>query len=480
MNIKGGALEFDIIANNGQINSALAETKRRVQGFTDATVEGGDRMEAAYREAAAQIEAAFKDIDTMAAIHSNAIADLEKEYARLGEAAGAAFMKGTAKGDEEYRALTAKQQAIKDEIAQRKALLQEVANTADALQKEEQTLNENKAKVEQNAKAKGMLRTQVMNLKNSLAEMEQNGKRNTDEYRAMQAELGRLADAMSDANTQAKIMSDDYQNMNTVLEVMGGISGAFSAAQGAVGLFAGENENLQKIMVKVQSLMAITIGLQQVAKTLNKDSYTQLVLVRKAKELLTVAETKFATALGISNVAAKALMATLTLGLSVAITAAIALISKFISKNREAKKAQEEFNNKVVEAAAEPVTAITELSTAWNRLGNDMAAKNKFIEDNKDRFEDLGFSIKTVKEAEDLLVANKSKFIEACLERAKALAVQELAVEKYKEVLKAQQELEATPKAYVSKKGTYKDGYGVERKGVIIENPAIGKRPKMP
>lgn len=472
MNIKGGALEFDIIANNGQINSALAETKRRVQGFTDATVEGGDRMEAAYREAAAQIEAAFKDIDTMAAIHSNAIADLEKEYARLGEAAGAAFMKGTAKGDEEYRALTAKQQAIKDEIAQRKALLQEVANTADALQKEEQTLNENKAKVEQNAKAKGMLRTQVMNLKNSLAEMEQNGKRNTDEYRAMQAELGRLADAMADANTQAKIMSDDYQNMNTVLEVMGGISGAFSAAQGAVGLFAGENENLQKIMVKVQSLMAITIGLQQVAKTLNKDSYTQLVLVRKAKELLTVAETKFATALGISNVAAKALMATLTLGISVAITAAIALISKFISKNREAKKAQEEFNNKVVEAAAEPVTAITELSTAWNRLGNDMAAKNKFIEDNKDRFEDLGFSIKTVKEAEDLLVANKSKFIEACLERAKALAVQELAVEKYKEVLKAQQELEATPKAYV----TYKDGYGGERKGVIIEKSRDWKK----
>lgn len=469
MNIKGGALEFDIIANNGQINSALAETKRRVQGFTDATVEGGDRMEAAYREAAAQIEAAFKDIDTMAAIHSNAIADLEKEYARLGEAAGAAFMKGTAKGDEEYRALTAKRQAIKDEISQRKTLLQEVANTADALLKEEIALNENKAKVEQNAKAKGMLRTQVMNLKNSLAEMEQAGKRDTDEFRAMQAELGRLADAMADANTQAKIMSDDYQNMNTVLEVMGGISGAFSAAQGAVGLFAGENENLQKIMVKVQSLMAITIGLQQVAKTLNKDSYTQLVLVRKAKELLTVAETKFATALGISNVAAKALMATLTLGLSVAITAAIALISKFISKNREAKKAQEEFNNKVVEAAAEPVTAIIELSNAWNRLGNDMAAKNKFIEDNKDRFEDLGFSIKTVKEAEDLLVANKSKFIEACLERAKALAVQELAVEKYKEVLKAQQELEATPKAYVSKKGTYKDGYGVEREGVVIE-----------
>ena len=476
MNIKGGALEFDIIANNGQINSALAETKRRVQGFTDATVEGGDRMEAAYREAAAQIEAAFKDIDTMAAIHSNAIADLEKEYARLGEAAGTAFMKGTAKGDEEYRALTAKQQAIKDEIAQRKALLQEVANTADALQKEEQTLNENKAKVEQNAKAKGMLRTQVMNLKNSLAEMEQAGKRDTDEFRAMQAELGRLADAMADANTQAKIMSDDYQNMNTVLEVMGGISGAFSAAQGAVGLFAGENENLQKIMVKVQSLMAITIGLQQVAKTLNKDSYTQLVLVRKAKELLTVAETKFATALGISNVAAKALMATLTLGLSVAITAVIAVISSFVSKAREAKKAQEELNSKIAEIAVKPVASVNELSFAWEKLGDNLAEKEKFVEENAEKFKELGVQVNNVYDAENLLVNNKDAFINAQISKAKALAATSKASEIAQKWLENQLKLEEaqkTPKVTRFVPGdpmTGIGGYTYE-----IDNPAIKK-----
>lgn len=476
MNIKGGALEFDIIANNGQINSALAETKRRVQGFTDATVEGGDRMEAAYREAAAQIEAAFKDIDTMAAIHSNAIADLEKEYARLGEAAGAAFMKGTAKGDEEYRALTAKQQAIKDEIAQRKALLQEVANTADALQKEEQTLNENKAKVEQNAKAKGMLRTQVMNLKNSLAEMEQNGKRNTDEYRAMQAELGRLADAMADANTQAKIMSDDYQNMNTVLEVMGGISGAFSAAQGAVGLFAGENENLQKIMVKVQSLMAITIGLQQVAKTLNKDSYTQLVLVRKAKELLTVAETKFATALGISNVAAKALMATLTLGLSVAITAVIAVISSFVSKAREAKKVQEELNSKIAEIAVKPVASINELSFAWEKLGDNLADKEKFVKENAEKFKELGVQVNNVYDAENLLVNNKDAFINAQISKAKALAATSKASEIAQKWLENQLKLEEaqkTPKVTRFVPGDPMTGIGSYT--YEIDNPAIKK-----
>ncbi len=106
-----------------------------------------------------------------------------------------------------------------------------------------------------------------------------------------------------------------------------GLTGAASAAQGAFGLFAGENENLHKIMLKVQSLMAITIGLQQVQATLNKDSAFMIVTVTKAKDMLAAAELRFATALGISNVAAKALMATLTLGLSVAIGVAIAAIT---------------------------------------------------------------------------------------------------------------------------------------------------------
>ena len=58
-----------------------------------------------------------------------------------------------------------------------------------------------------------------------------------------------------------------------------------SAAQGAVGLFAGENENLQKIMLKVQSLMAITMGLQQLQAALDKDSAFRLVTLNGLKQL---------------------------------------------------------------------------------------------------------------------------------------------------------------------------------------------------
>ncbi len=156
-------------------------------------------------------------------------------------------------------------------------------------------------------------------------------------------------------------------------------------------------------------------------------------------------------ALGISNVAAKALMATLTLGLSVAITAVITLVSKYISKTREAKKAQEEFNSKVVETAINPVASILELSATYNRLGDNIKAKEKFIEDNRDKFEDLGVSVKSVAEAEKLLIDNKEKFIEAQMFKAKALAATETATEKYKEALQKELELENTPEKNLPK-----------------------------
>ncbi len=112
---------------------------------------------------------------------------------------------------------------------------------------------------------------------------------------------------------------------------------AFSAAQGAIGLFAGENENLQKIMLKVQSLMAITIGLQQIEQMLNKDSAFTLVVEAKAKTMLAAATSGLAAALGVSTVAAQALLATLTLGLSAAITAMIVLVSKYVVSQKKLK-----------------------------------------------------------------------------------------------------------------------------------------------
>lgn len=52
-------------------------------------------------------------------------------------------------------------------------------------------------------------------------------------------------------------------------------------ATGIMGAFASENENLVKIQTRVQSVLAITMGLQQVMNALNKDSAFRLVTVVK-------------------------------------------------------------------------------------------------------------------------------------------------------------------------------------------------------
>ena len=47
-NIDGGALSFKSVMDNDQMNEAIEETLRRVQGLSDATVAGGKKMDSAF------------------------------------------------------------------------------------------------------------------------------------------------------------------------------------------------------------------------------------------------------------------------------------------------------------------------------------------------------------------------------------------------------------------------------------------------
>lgn len=466
MNIQGGGLSFEISGSNDKLLSVLNESKKAIQNFSTAAVSGGKGIDRAFENAAAAIEKGFADIDRIVDTNKASLAKLQEEYKRLSSEAAKAFSEAR---DADYRRYIEAAKNIQSEITLREKLINEAQATADQLLQEEKALKKQKETAEKNVSTQISLRTQLRNVREELALLEANGQRGTEAFKKLQQEAGRLTDAIGDATTQARIFSHDNRGLQGMISGLSGVVGAFSAAQGAVALFAGENEDLQKVMLKVQSLMSITIGLQQVANTINKDSAFMLTTVAKAKELLAAATNKLTIALGGSTIAAKALMATLTLGLSVAITVIIAALSKLQSKQAEAKKAQEEFNKKVSEAAGKPVAAYRALQTEWISLSGSLKEREKWVQDNADNFKELGFSVRDAKEAEELLVSNSSKFVEAMMLRAKAAATSELAIEKYKAVIEAQNKLDATPKAYVSKKGTYTDGYGVKRKGTVLE-----------
>lgn len=233
-------------------------------------------------ESLAVIQQGFDEIDRVVDTNKAAIRDLEKEYATLSDKIKIASRKGDSG---EVKRLKEEKRAIQENIAIRKKVNDEAAKTADALAATERQLKKEAEESAKNASKHENLRTKIRELKLELVEMEAAGQRNTDKYKEIQEEVGRLTDAWSDATAQATILAHDQRGMQGIIVGLSGVSGAMSAAQGAVGLFAGENENLQKIMLKVQSLMAITMGLQQLQAALDKDSAFRLVTLNGLKQL---------------------------------------------------------------------------------------------------------------------------------------------------------------------------------------------------
>nr|UWI15119.1 MAG: hypothetical protein [Bacteriophage sp.] len=603
--VNGGALSFTSIMDNDQMNAAIEETLRRVQGFSDAVVGSGDTMDNTTQEivesiqiqkrvieelektvadlnerinsvepgtaqdalieqanaaraeldgekqgmvalinelnnlqranegaasASEDIRNGLSQIGAACEIHENAIAALKKEYEQITQTMNGALKSGN---DNEYRALRDRAQAIKGEIATRKSLLNELREQSNALEDEASRMEQARAAAENTAQAHVSLRQQIRALKEEMADAVANGiDEQSEAYKRMVNELGRLQDIQGDIQSQGSVLANDEATFAGVLSGLNGVVGGFTAAQGAVALFAGENENLQKIMLKVQSLMSITMGLQQVAQTLNKDSAFSLITLNKAKEwwnnLLavgrgeqiastaataadttatiasTAATTANAAAEQASNTAKTASVGATTgaaaaqavqtasatagtvanIGLAGAfrmvgaaiksipvfgwilagISALIALVSHFVSKANESKKATEEWYNAISENAYKPIASIMELSDKWNALGNDLEAKKQFIENNKKAFEDLGVSVRDVVDAENVLVANKTAFINAQIEKAKATIYLQQAQEKVKELIKKEQEYNAMSdtKSMWVQTSTFGTGYWVE------------------
>ncbi len=398
------------------------------------------------------IEKAFAMIDQLADENRQAVRELQAEYDNLAKVAGQAYRAGD---DDAYRQAVRRQEQIKGEIAVRNKLLNELSQQADELAKIEQEYEKERQKAEKSAKAQNSLRTQIKNVRDEMAalrnEAEKNGvtlDENTGRYAELRDELGRLYTIQTDMQKQATILSNTQEKQfQGIISGLSGLAGGFSAATGTISLFAGKNDDLQKVMTRVQSVMAISIGLQQVSQTLYKDSAFQLVTVTKLKKLLAAATNGLSVSLGISNVAAKALMATLTLGLSLAITGIIVLAEKYISKTRAAKKEQEEFFKSIAENVYKPIGAIQMLSERWNQLGDNLEEKRKFIQDNKKDFEDLGWAVKGVEDAERVLSSPEhlQRFIDAQMAKARAMIYTEQAYENLKKQIELQQKLDETP-----------------------------------
>nr|DAP12911.1 MAG TPA: Tape measure domain protein [Caudoviricetes sp.] len=265
-----------------------------------------------------------------------------------------------------------------------------------------------------------------------MARMRLNGQQNTEEYQKMAETAAQLSDTLGDLRAQTSVLANDDANLQGFISGVNGLSGAFTTATGVMSLFASENENLMKIQARVQSVMAITMGLQQVFNALNKDSAFRLVTVTKAKELLTAANYRLATSLGISNAAATALMATLTLGLSLVITGIIAAWNELSDAQEEAARKAQERVEIELQGRAEMIKTRFEIDTTREALknfaGSKEEEKQKCEEMNRKYGEAFGY-YDTVAQWYDVLTEKAEQYIQMLFLQAKAQALVNKAVE---------------------------------------------------
>lgn len=577
MNI--GTLDFEVLMKYDSVSQAMSEMQQSIKDFSISAQKGGEDVGNAMANAAHRIDDAWGVLNVATQKNKILLESCEATYKGLGEAAAESARKGTEEGARECDMITRRQSVLSGVISKLKEQNTVLDEQRTRLNEAQGEYNKLADEVQKNNDRTTSFRMQLRKLTQEMAMQEAQARqtggesavyalRATDAFKQMQLQAARLTDAMADAQAQARILSHDNAGLQGVISAASGVAGAFSVAQGAVGLFSDENEELQKIMVKVQSVMAVTMGLQQVANTLNKDSAASLTIFNKvreayaetysklskkiedevimqleakqaaeeateagkkiaqyvkeqadATELATEAQEKAteaihenvsaqenqnatekagAAATGLNTVAteeqtaaenantlsknknaaaegvdtaqthkntvakganaiATKLLTKATIGLAAGLRAVgaalkailpLAIIGGIIAgiaaafsaltkKSREAKKEQEEFYKAVAEGAAEPVAKIENLSTKWNDLGNDMKAKQKFVEENRAAFTELGIEVNNVADAEKALNEGKDAFVAAQIAKAKAMAATQKAAEYYKQALEA-------------------------------------------
>lgn len=97
-------------------------------------------------------------------------------------------------------------------------------------------------------------------------------------------------------------------------------------------------------------------------------------------------------------------------------------VDAIVGKAQELIAENKRWRDSVANTASGQMVEYAKLQRKWNELGDDMKAKKKFVEDNKTAFQNLGFAVGSVTDAENILVQNTEAVVASIMARAKAAA----------------------------------------------------------
>ena len=332
------------------------------------------------------------------------------------------------------------------------------------------------------------MRSRLRELRETIYNLEIEWRTMTDEQRksdfgiALRKQLesakkegGDLADIMGDVQRAIQSEANDTGKFSALSEGINLAVSSATALTGAMELLGVSEKDAEKVQAQIQSGLAISNGLMQAQNVLQKESNLMIQIgniqrwaqvkaeaaANVAKNAGTVATIKATVAQRAFNLVAKANPYVL---LATAIVTVIGALFLFAKRSDDAKQKQEELNKEIergkkvqeaytgafVDSATDSYNSFQRLRTMYNSLGNDMAAKRKFIVDNKDAFRSLGLEITSTAEAESMFNSpdRLQAFQNAMIARARAMGAAAAAAEKYKQAFEEESQAVSAPKKW--------------------------------
>jgi hypothetical protein len=284
--------------------------------------------------------------------------------------------------------------------------------------------------------------TSVGSLKKQLREAQNEVMSLADKFGATSKEAinaAKRAAELKDAIGDAKALTDAFNpdaKFKALTSSLSGLAGGFGAIQGAMALFGVESDNVQKTLLKVQSAMAISQGLQSVGESI--DSFRQLGAVIQSSTIFQKANTAATQAAGVvqklftgsvdtTSTGFKNLkLAMAATGIGLLIVAIGALIANFdeltnaISNTSDVEQEHSKAQEAASKAVADYTIKLYSVQNALEAAKKGTISKKDALKEYNDKLGDsIGYA-GSLQQAEQLMAANTAIVIKSIKLKAEA------------------------------------------------------------
>ena len=281
---------------------------------------------------------------------------------------------------------------------------------------------------------------------------------------------GQLKDTMVDVNSAITRVASDTAQIDAAVGALGALNAVAQIGVGAFGMLGVEEEKLAQVQKDLMAVIAIGNGLQTIQNALQKESAVMMWANAVKTSVLTAAtkgDTIVQTAWNVAKAVGRALLGDFTglliVGAGAFMTYKVATADSAEELDNHKKSVEDdrralnELNEQTASTTGELIGKYKQLQAQWIACNGDAKRQAEMLKKNESAMKDLGLSVNSLVDAENVFVKNTPNVEASLIKRAKAMAAMNQIVEnekkRYEELNKADERTYGGTKRRVWKSG---------------------------